>query len=626
VLEALGRAGLRHGAIRPTNIVFDERGGAAFVDAVWSREAPAQYRSPEEARGAGKPDLRSDLYALGLVLYEMLLGMPPFVSKDPRELVELQSRGPVKFDIEGLPPELAEAGRRLTEPEPGRRLGSPAELLRLLEKDERPAPAPAPKPAAAPPPPPAPKPTSAPTLAEEPAPPRRAAILIPILLAVCIFVVLPIYVIRLAIQSFREEERRAPSEPRLVRAVDPPPAPEPPPAPPPKSAPAPKPVPPPPPPPSAPPPPKVFSPEEIAAERARAEAFVATAEELIGLRDYERFDALMPDLKSPQGRARLDEVIAPHRRAARAWHAALEQLKAMQGRIVSFTLRFDGGRLYGRLEEVKLPKIRVGVKEAGVRDLDTASIARLAGSGPGAATDLEILTFAIFEKDAATARAAAEDAPEDPWASPRLAALVKEADEKAAKEKSERTAELALRAADRAYKDYRPEMWWDVADLHPGTAAGKSALEKVTALRTSLARWAFNDGKAAGWTGELEAGGRWGRGGSRLKGAVQEGIAVAELRGAEPLFAGSRDARLRFDLRIQGKGKVTVTLEGEGGKAAASLDSKSFGWQSFDRPLAEFEGAALADGKPVRAIRIESRSEGAVQALIVDSIEVYAPK
>ncbi len=65
-----------------------------------------QYMSPEQI-DAGQIDARSDLYALGLVFYEMLAGEPPFRSPSPRELLNLQCTAtppPLEDDVRrGLP-------------------------------------------------------------------------------------------------------------------------------------------------------------------------------------------------------------------------------------------------------------------------------------------------------------------------------------------------------------------------------------------------------------------------------------------------------------------------------------------------------------------------------------------
>ncbi len=93
LLNALSYAharGMIHRDIKPANILFDERGNAILTDFGIARMAqnsqltqeglavgtPA-YMSPEQAKG-DIVDHRSDLYAMGVILYEMLTGCPPF--------------------------------------------------------------------------------------------------------------------------------------------------------------------------------------------------------------------------------------------------------------------------------------------------------------------------------------------------------------------------------------------------------------------------------------------------------------------------------------------------------------------------------------------------------------------
>jgi serine/threonine-protein kinase len=62
---------------------------AALGSATTHSVGTLQYRSPEQI-DATPIDARSDLYALGLVLYELLTGRPPFESSSPRELLNMQ--------------------------------------------------------------------------------------------------------------------------------------------------------------------------------------------------------------------------------------------------------------------------------------------------------------------------------------------------------------------------------------------------------------------------------------------------------------------------------------------------------------------------------------------------------
>jgi len=94
------------------------------------------YMSPEQI-DAGPVDARSDLYALGLVFYELLAGRPPFQSSSPRELLNLQctaSPPPLPDHVRrGLPRGVERLLFALLEKRPDARPGSAADVLHELE-------------------------------------------------------------------------------------------------------------------------------------------------------------------------------------------------------------------------------------------------------------------------------------------------------------------------------------------------------------------------------------------------------------------------------------------------------------------------------------------------------------
>jgi serine/threonine-protein kinase len=125
-LEAVHEAGIVHRDIKPSNIMLDASGRAVLMDFGLARREERQtftaagavlgtpeYMSPEQARGE-KADLRSDLYCLGVVFYELLGGRPPFSGKDTIAILRRHVESPPP-PLEQSAPDVPESVRNIVE-------------------------------------------------------------------------------------------------------------------------------------------------------------------------------------------------------------------------------------------------------------------------------------------------------------------------------------------------------------------------------------------------------------------------------------------------------------------------------------------------------------------------------
>jgi len=136
--------GIIHRDIKPDNVyLVDMKGAGDYVKvldfSVAKLDAPdaqvtragvvfgtPQYMSPEQGRGVPL-DARSDIYAVGIVAYEMLTGKPPFDAKIPTEIVMMHLRDK-PAPLTGLPPQLTAIVMKALEKDAGKRQQSAEEL------------------------------------------------------------------------------------------------------------------------------------------------------------------------------------------------------------------------------------------------------------------------------------------------------------------------------------------------------------------------------------------------------------------------------------------------------------------------------------------------------------------
>jgi len=158
VADALGYAhslGLVHRDIKPENILF-QAGHAVVSDFGIARAVSASgreqltatgvavgtpaYMSPQQAAGVQELDGRSDLYSLGCVVYEMLVGEPPFTGPNAQAVLARHTLDPVRSlrtVRKSVPPHVERALMKVLEKVPADRFRTAAEFsVALCAADE----------------------------------------------------------------------------------------------------------------------------------------------------------------------------------------------------------------------------------------------------------------------------------------------------------------------------------------------------------------------------------------------------------------------------------------------------------------------------------------------------------
>ncbi|MEV6595827.1 diguanylate cyclase [Actinoplanes sp. NPDC051346] len=150
-LSAAHQHNLVHRDVKPENIIITDRGSAHLVDFGLATAAAGQglgpddaiagtltYSAPEQTGMLNRPvDNRSDLYALGAVLFECVTGAPPFAADDVGELLHLHATAPVpdpRALAPGLSATFAAVIVRLLAKDPDDRYQSAAGLLADLRR------------------------------------------------------------------------------------------------------------------------------------------------------------------------------------------------------------------------------------------------------------------------------------------------------------------------------------------------------------------------------------------------------------------------------------------------------------------------------------------------------------
>jgi serine/threonine-protein kinase len=148
-LRAIHEVGVVHRDLKTANLMRDRNGvvrvmdfgiakqhgaspGGATVTATGTLMGTPEYMSPEQLRGE-EVDFRSDLYSLGVVVYELFTGALPFRGDTPVATILKQLQDSPSLDLPALPPALRPVLARALAKSPSYRYATAEEMSRALE-------------------------------------------------------------------------------------------------------------------------------------------------------------------------------------------------------------------------------------------------------------------------------------------------------------------------------------------------------------------------------------------------------------------------------------------------------------------------------------------------------------
>lgn len=149
-LDAAHAKGIIHRDLKPGNVLFDQYGNAFLSDFGIARLAQSSgatltggnilgtpaYMSPEQVQGDKEIDGRSDIYAMGVILYQMLTGFAPYQATTPARVMMMHILEPVPQILQAkkdLPAALQTVISKAMAKEPTDRYNTAAEMATALD-------------------------------------------------------------------------------------------------------------------------------------------------------------------------------------------------------------------------------------------------------------------------------------------------------------------------------------------------------------------------------------------------------------------------------------------------------------------------------------------------------------